>query len=207
MNTICEKDSCNNITKTKQARFCSLSCANSVNKAKQGRNPPERVCALDTCDIIFTDYVKTRKFCSHSCSAKFHNDSRKNPVRYCQGCPSEVLRDTIYCSTTCRQQHEIERWLAGELDGSWKYTHAAYVRRYLDQKTNRSCEQCGFNKTRLDGSSILQVDHIDGNWQHNRPENLRLLCPNCHAMTDNWGAKNMGNGRTWKKDYNQYSSK
>ena len=30
------------------------------------------------------------------------------------------------------------------------------------------------------------VDHIDGDWQDNRLENLRFLCPNCHAQTATW---------------------
>ncbi|TXS55353.1 hypothetical protein EAO77_03500 [Streptomyces sp. t39] len=32
----------------------------------------------------------------------------------------------------------------------------------------------------------LEVDHRDGDWRNNRPENLRLLCPNCHAVTDTY---------------------
>ena len=26
--------------------------------------------------------------------------------------------------------------------------------------------------------------------QSNRIKNLRILCPNCHQQTDNWGGKN-----------------
>ncbi|MEV6670773.1 HNH endonuclease [Streptomyces sp. NPDC051162] len=30
------------------------------------------------------------------------------------------------------------------------------------------------------------MDHIDGNRRNNRIENLRPLCPNCHAITSTW---------------------
>ena len=36
----------------------------------------------------------------------------------------------------------------------------------------------------------LELDHIDGNNQNNTLSNLRLLCPNCHAMTPTYRGKN-----------------
>ncbi|WP_420033873.1 HNH endonuclease [Streptomyces sp. cg28] len=50
------------------------------------------------------------------------------------------------------------------------------------------CTMCG--RTEWRGEPIaLEVDHLSGEWWDNRPENLRLLCPNCHSVTDTYRAR------------------
>lgn len=47
------------------------------------------------------------------------------------------------------------------------------------------CEGCG--NTEWKGQKIpLELHHINGDNTDNRIENLQLLCPNCHALTENY---------------------
>lgn len=52
------------------------------------------------------------------------------------------------------------------------------------------CERCG-NTSWLDGPIPLELDHVDGVHDNNTIENLRLLCPNCHALTPTYRGKNI----------------
>ncbi len=47
------------------------------------------------------------------------------------------------------------------------------------------CEVCGLE--RWNGVNIpLELHHVNGNNKDNSFDNLKLLCPNCHALTDNY---------------------
>ncbi|MGW0661783.1 HNH endonuclease [Streptodolium elevatio] len=51
------------------------------------------------------------------------------------------------------------------------------------------CATCGI-ETWNGAPIILEVDHVNGDWRDNRPENLRYLCPNCHSQTDTFCGRN-----------------
>ena len=51
------------------------------------------------------------------------------------------------------------------------------------------CSVCGISS--WNGQLLnMELDHIDGNRTNHKLENLRLLCPNCHAQTDTYRSKN-----------------
>ena len=47
------------------------------------------------------------------------------------------------------------------------------------------CEMCGLNMWN-NHKIPLELHHVNGNNKDNSFENLQLLCPNCHALTDNY---------------------
>ena len=52
-----------------------------------------------------------------------------------------------------------------------------------------ACEECGLSEWRGRPLS-LQLHHANGDGLDNRVDNLRVLCPNCHSQTENWGGRN-----------------
>lgn len=54
----------------------------------------------------------------------------------------------------------------------------------------RRCESCD-NEWWMGKPIPLELDHINGDSNDNRLENLRVLCPNCHANTDTYRGKNI----------------
>ena len=53
------------------------------------------------------------------------------------------------------------------------------------------CENC--RATRWFGKPLaIELHHVNGDRQDNRLENLQLLCPNCHSLTDTYRGRNIG---------------
>ena len=65
-------------------------------------------------------------------------------------------------------------------------------RRLLKSKLlSAICTRC--DRTTWQGVPIpLELHHVNGDRRDNRLQNLKLLCPNCHALTDNYRGKNIG---------------
>lgn len=70
---------------------------------------------------------------------------------------------------------------------NWKIKRKMFDEGFKERK----CESCKHD-TWLGLPISIEVHHIDGDHKNNKIENLQLLCPNCHAQTDNYRGKNKG---------------
>lgn len=87
-----------------------------------------------------------------------------------------------------KQQQVFIKFEASEI------TERSVLKRFVTARDDYKCSVC--NLRDWWGTSIsLQLDHIDGNASNNMPDNLRLICPNCHSQTPTFGNRNKGNGR------------
>ena len=80
-----------------------------------------------------------------------------------------------------------------ELLVTGRHYQSSSLRRRLIREGRKApvCEGCG-RTTWLDQPIPLELDHRNGDRLDNRIENLRLLCPNCHAFTDSYRGRNIG---------------
>lgn len=85
----------------------------------------------------------------------------------------------------------IEDYLSGKVGITSNNLKKRLLREGLKE---HKCEKCLLSEWM--GEPIpIQLDHINGDHKNNRIENLRILCPNCHAQTDNYCGKNIREGR------------
>jgi hypothetical protein len=148
------------------------------------------------------------KFCSSSCAAKYNN--KKHPKRAkereakrkeCANCSAGILAPQKYCSVKCQKDFQWKE--RKNLIEAGEYP---VNKRYLLEVRGHQCEVC--LTTEWQGQPIpIEMDHIDGNADNNRIENVRLICPNCHAQTPTYKARNTGKGRHFrrKRYHNQMS--
>lgn len=74
--------------------------------------------------------------------------------------------------------------------------HSTYTRKTLKNRLlnegllRNECYKCG-QLPMWDGTNlVLVLDHINGESDDNRIENLRMLCPNCNSQTSTFCGKN-----------------
>lgn len=74
------------------------------------------------------------------------------------------------------------------IENSGWSSHMLKLRLFREGLKEQKCERCG--NTQWEGQPIpLELHHLNGVHNDNRLENLQILCPNCHALTENYSGK------------------
>ena len=110
----------------------------------------------------------------------------------------------IQCHKDFQHKEYIERWKNGEENGiKGEYGLSKHIRKYIFEKNECKCEKCGWGeKNEFTGTIPLEIHHIDSNYANNSEENLQLLCPNCHSLTETHKSHNK-KGRVGRKRYSK----
>lgn len=111
-----------------------------------------------------------------------------------------------YCSLTCqaaaKSKAVIDNWLLNPTPETFytaSFQPRKTIRKYLIQMHDLKCSRCGWGEKYKDAElPALEIEHIDGNWKNCLPENITIICPNCHSLTSTYKARNRGKGRDYR---------
>ena len=158
-----------------QVKFCCKSCATTYHNRQRGITTKGK-----------TMRCKCLK-CGNEFDCSIHAPKNK---RFCKECRTYIPPEERKRQLSLDEWYQ--KWASGEISGSHANGHYSLtVRRYLMNKYSNKCQLCGWGEVNPYSKTIpLEIHHIDGDYSNNRPENVQLLCPNCHSLTENFGALN-----------------
>lgn len=122
---------------------------------------------------------------------------------FCKNCGMEIndksYHHRTFCSNKCQGEYRSKATVEEWKQNPEKFNNPSgyiFIREYLKKLHDNTCELCGWKEINIyTGLVPLQVHHINGDCTDNRFENLQLLCPNCHSLTENFGGRNKGNSK------------
>jgi hypothetical protein len=125
---------------------------------------------------------------------------------FCLNCKKEIKYDESksfgkYCNNTCQGIFTFNNITIPKIESN-NCSQSVTLKKYLQYKRGYKCEICNISNWKNKDIS-LHLDHIDGNSDNNYPNNIRLLCPNCHSQTETYCSRNRKNSKRslYKKRY------
>ena len=129
--------------------------------------------------------------------------SREKLEKNCLYCNSLIPKRNLYCNNTCQMKYQKQNDFSLIEEGNFddlgnKQTIDRVSKQYLIHIHGDNCMKCGWNVTNEWTNKVpIELNHIDGDPENHSLDNLELLCPNCHSLTEFY--KSRGKGRKWRK--------
>lgn len=151
-------------------KCCSRKCARAYQAEK---NACVKACVVCNAGFRVTSTrSESAKYCSNLCKGRAMKG--RGSVRHeCTHCHAEFWdspsKNRKYCSRAC--VNKASKTI-------WRPTFTAARDNIKRNSRLTRCERCGYDEY----PEILGVHHKDRNRENNTPDNLEVLCPNCHSV-------------------------
>jgi len=179
---VCETCSSNHLGDFGSGRFCCLKCSRSFSTLKnRDEINKKRSAALK-------GKTTNKTFKCDDCSKYFA--SSFSLFGHKAGCNSNLVKIE-------RLKH-IERRRDNLVMVSFDSIMPSLKKERIFLEQEGKCNRCHLDKW-LGQLISLELEHKDGDTNNNTRENLELLCPNCHSMTDTWRGRNKNKGKSGKR--------
>lgn len=116
-------------------------------------------------------------------------------AKFCLVCSKPLNeRHKRFCDIDCFCEFQFQTVTRKRVESGLVWVNST-LHKYLCKVVGNVCNICNIGPVWNGKVLRLQVDHIDGNSDNNFPNNLRLLCPNCHSQTDTFTNRQKKNNR------------
>lgn len=140
--------------------------------------------------------IRIKKFCDSRCAAKTNGRIfvKRERLRHCKHCKSSNVEEGRRICRECRDSGLTDTlltlmnrpWMQGK-HPSWRFTEVRRLTRIRNKYRQKICQNCAYSKhieyAHIKPLSSFPLDTVIGDITS--PENVFVLCPNCHWEFDN----------------------
>ena len=182
---------CENCGKEKSnasKRFCTVRCARSFSTSTSREERNKKISAALRDRTTVKRVQEECKFHCKFCSKGFvRKTSLGSHVRRCESNPNMIIKESKRC-----KMKEVHLALP------YNEVPSSLRREKIFREQRGCCNRCGLAEW-LGQRITLEIEHKNGNHYDDSRENVELLCPNCHSLTDTWRGRNKNKARSGKK--------
>lgn len=217
---ICENCKSTNDRTYGSGRFCCEKCARGFSSKAKRKEINKKVSAklkgkrwidghsYQICEYGCGNLAKYQLKNGRWCCSQHHNSCpairKKNSTAV-----KEAHKENKFCTPEMFSKEATAKRVAGWYKAyKEKLNTTAFDKLPFSAKRNivleeqeGKCIHCGISDWN-DKPIVLELDHINGDNQNNKRNNMRFLCPNCHSQTASFRGRNIaiGGGQTKVSD-------